>query len=85
MTVSLVVIMSEVTDGLSYIVPSIVTALTAKWVGEAFGEGIYESVTLSGNRKTFRFTIKAGEAIRANRFDEDLPILCTYQDSMTIA
>ena len=49
MTVSLVVIMSEVTGGLSYIVPLMVTALTAKWVGDAFGEGIYEeNVKLSG-------------------------------------
>ena len=37
------------------------------------------------NRKTFRFTLKAGEAIRANRLDENLPLLCIYQDSMTIA
>jgi chloride channel 3/4/5 len=49
MTVSLVVIMSEVTGGLSYIVPLMVTALTAKWVGDAFGDGIYEEyVKLSG-------------------------------------
>ena len=49
MTVSLVVIMSEVTGGLSYIVPLMVAALTAKWVGDAFGEGIYEeNVKLSG-------------------------------------
>ena len=36
MTVSLVVIMSEVTGGLSYIVPLMVTALTAKWVEAGF-------------------------------------------------
>jgi chloride channel 3/4/5 len=49
MTVSLVVIMSEVTGGLSYIVPLMIAALTAKWVGDAFGEGIYEQyVKLSG-------------------------------------
>lgn len=49
MTVSLVVIMSEVTGGLSYIVPLMIAALTAKWVGDVFGEGIYEeNVKLSG-------------------------------------
>jgi chloride channel 3/4/5 len=91
MTVSLVVIMSEVTGGLSYIVPLMVAALTAKWVGDAFGEGIYEeNVKLSGypyleNRESFRFTLKAGEAIRANRSGENLPLACIIQDGMTIA
>ncbi|CAF1120862.1 unnamed protein product [Adineta steineri] len=91
MTVSLVVIMSEVTGGLSYIVPLMISALTAKWVGDAFGEGIYEeNVKLSGypyleNRESFRFTLKAGEAIRANRSGEPIPLACIYQDGMTIA
>ncbi|CAF2966563.1 unnamed protein product [Rotaria sp. Silwood2] len=91
MTVSLVVIMSEVTGGLSYIVPLMVTALAAKWVGDAFGEGIYEeNVKLSGypyleNRESFRFTLKAGEAVRANRSDETVPLACIIQDGMTIA
>ncbi|CAF1586309.1 unnamed protein product, partial [Adineta ricciae] len=91
MTVSLVVIMSEVTGGLSYIVPLMITALTAKWVGDAFGEGIYEeNVKLSGypfleNRESFRFSLKAGEAIRANRSGENPPLACIYQDGMTIA
>jgi chloride channel 3/4/5 len=49
MTISLVVIMSEVTGGLSYIVPLMIAALMAKWVGDAFGEGIYEeNVKFSG-------------------------------------
>ncbi|CAF3193547.1 unnamed protein product [Rotaria socialis] len=91
MTVSLVVIMSEVTGGLSYIVPLMVTALAAKWVGDAFGEGIYEeNVKLSGypyleNRESFRFTLKAGEAVRASRSDETVPLACIIQDGMTIA
>ena len=91
MTVSLVVIMSEVTGGLSYIVPLMVTALTAKWVGDAFGEGIYEeNVKLSGypfleNRESFRFTLQAGEAIRASRSGENLPLACLIQDGMSIA
>lgn len=91
MTVSLVVIMSEVTGGLSYIVPLMVTALTAKWVGDAFGEGIYEeNVKLSGypyleNRESFRLSLKAGEAIRAKRSGENVPLACIIQDGMTIA
>ena len=43
MTVSLVVIMYELTGGLLYIVPLMVATMTAKWIGDAFGhEGIYD-------------------------------------------
>lgn len=43
MTVSLVVIMFELTGGLEYIVPLMAAAMTSKWVADAFGrEGIYE-------------------------------------------
>lgn len=42
MTVSLVVIMFELTGGLQYIVPLMAAVMTAKWVGDAFGrEGMY--------------------------------------------
>jgi hypothetical protein len=41
-TVSLVVIMFEVTGGLQYIVPLMAAVMTSKWVGDAFGkEGLY--------------------------------------------
>ena len=89
MTVSLVVIMSEVTGGLSYIVPLMIAALTAKWVGDAFGEGIYEeNVKLSGypyleNREGFPFTVKAGEAVRSS--SEDKPLAFLLQDGMSIS
>ena len=91
MTVSLVVIMSEVTGGLSYIVPLMVAALTAKWVGDAFGDGIYEeNVKLSGypyleNRESFRVTLKAGEALRAHRSGDSSPLAYIVQDGMTIS
>ena len=93
MTVSLVVIMSEVTGGLSYIVPLMIAALTAKWVGDAFGEGIYEeNVKLSGypyleNREGFPFTVKAGEAIRvgSRSSGEEKPLACLLQDGMSIS
>ncbi|KAL4656877.1 H(+)/Cl(-) exchange transporter 4-like [Arapaima gigas] len=50
MTVSLVVIMFELTGGLEYIVPLMAAAVTSKWVGDAFGrEGIYEAhIQLNG-------------------------------------
>ncbi|KAJ3102433.1 hypothetical protein HDU97_000576 [Phlyctochytrium planicorne] len=41
MTVSLTVIMFELTGAVSYVLPIIITILTAKWVGDAGGKGIY--------------------------------------------
>ena len=38
MTVSLVVIMFELTGGLQYIVPLMAAAMTSKWIGDAFGK-----------------------------------------------
>ncbi|KAG7484965.1 hypothetical protein MATL_G00055770 [Megalops atlanticus] len=50
MTVSLVVIMFELTGGLEYIVPLMAAAMTSKWVADALGrEGIYEAhIRLNG-------------------------------------
>lgn len=45
MTVSLVVIMFELTGALSYVLPFMVTVFTAKWVGQAYFEhGIYDGL-----------------------------------------
>jgi len=42
LTVSLVVIMFELTGGLTYIVPLMLAVMTSKWVGDALGkEGMY--------------------------------------------
>eukprot|EP01135_Chromosphaera_perkinsii_P005259 Nk52_evm9s328 gene=Nk52_evmTU9s328 len=50
MTVSLVVIMFELTGGLTYIIPIMLAVMTSKWVGDAFEkEGIYDMhIRLSG-------------------------------------
>ena len=37
MTVSLVVIIFELTDGIDYIMPTTICILVAKWVSDAFG------------------------------------------------
>lgn len=43
MTISLVVIMFELTGGMSYVVPFMVAVMVAKWVGDALGEpSIYD-------------------------------------------
>merc|ERR1719223_763819 len=41
-TISLVVIMFELTGGIQLIVPFMVVCLLAKWVGDQFEEGIYD-------------------------------------------
>ncbi|KAI9360047.1 chloride channel [Zopfochytrium polystomum] len=41
-TVSVAIIMFELTGALSYVLPIIITVLTAKWVGDAHGKGIYD-------------------------------------------
>merc|ERR1711944_394160 len=50
MTVSLVVIMFEVTGGVRYIVPLMAAVMASKWVGDALGrQGIYDAhISLNG-------------------------------------
>lgn len=44
MTISIVVIMFELTGALSYVLPIMISVMVSKWVGDAFGKnGIYES------------------------------------------
>ncbi|KAI1000460.1 H(+)/Cl(-) exchange transporter 3 [Podosphaera aphanis] len=44
MTVSIVVIMFELTGALTYVLPIMIAVIVSKWVGDAFGKrGIYES------------------------------------------
>jgi chloride channel 3/4/5 len=44
MTVSLVVIMFELTGGVRYIVPLMAASMASKWVGDALGrQGIYDA------------------------------------------
>jgi chloride channel 3/4/5 len=44
MTVSIVVIMFELTGALTYVLPIMIAVMIAKWIGDAFGHrGIYES------------------------------------------
>lgn len=89
MTVSLVVIMFELTGGLEYIVPLMAAAMTSKWVADAIGrEGIYDAhIRLNGYpfleaKEEFSHKTLAMDVMRPRRSDPALTILT--QDSMTV-
>ncbi|OCT99635.1 H(+)/Cl(-) exchange transporter 3 isoform X1 [Xenopus laevis] len=89
MTVSLVVIVFELTGGLEYIVPLMAAVMTSKWVGDAFGrEGIYEAhIRLNGYpfldaKEEFTHTTLARDVMRPRRTDPPLAVLT--QDNMTV-
>ncbi|XP_060598222.1 H(+)/Cl(-) exchange transporter 3-like [Ruditapes philippinarum] len=71
MTVSLVVIMFELTGGLQYIVPLMLATMASKWVGDALGkQGIYDAhIRLNGypyldNKEEFTHTTIAADVMR---------------------
>lgn len=89
MTVSLVVIMFELTGGLMYIVPLMVAIMTSKWIGDAFvSEGIYDGhIHLNGypfldSKEEFTHTTLAADVMRPRK--NDPPLSCITQDSFTV-
>ncbi|XP_008318703.1 H(+)/Cl(-) exchange transporter 5 isoform X1 [Cynoglossus semilaevis] len=89
MTVSLVVIMFELTGGLEYIVPLMAATMTSKWVADAFGrEGIYEAhIRLNGYpflepKEEFEQSSLAVDVMRPRRADPALATLT--QDGMNV-
>ena len=63
--------MFELTGGLTYIVPLMAAAVTAKWVGDAFGRGgIYDAqIELNGypfldNKEEFNYTTLASDVMK---------------------
>ncbi|XP_067003599.1 H(+)/Cl(-) exchange transporter 5 isoform X8 [Anabrus simplex] len=88
MTVSLVVIMFELTGGVRYIVPLMAAAMASKWVGDALGrQGIYDAhIELNGypfldSKEEFAHTSLAADVMQPKR-NETLSVLT--QDSMTV-
>ncbi|KAI5625881.1 H(+)/Cl(-) exchange transporter 5 isoform X1 [Silurus asotus] len=82
MTVSLVVIMFELTGGLEYIVPLMAATMTSKWVADALGrEGIYEAhIRLNGYpflepKDEFEHKTLAMDVMRPRRSDPPLSVL----------
>lgn len=89
MTVSLVVIMFELTGGLSYIVPLMAAAVTAKWVGDAFGRGgIYDAhIELNGypfldNKEEYNYTSLAADVMKPR--PNEPPLSVFNQEGMTL-
>ncbi|KAI0226835.1 H(+)/Cl(-) exchange transporter 3 [Lamellibrachia satsuma] len=89
MTVSLVVIMFELTGGLQYIVPLMAAVMTSKWVADAFGkEGIYDAhIHLNGypfldSKEEFIHTTIAADVLRPRRGDP--PLCIVTEGSMTV-
>lgn len=89
MTVSLVVIVVELTGGVGYIVPVMAASMAAKWVGDALGrDGIYDAhIKLNGypfldSKEEFNHTTLAAD-IMEPRNDAVFSVLT--QDSMTVA
>lgn len=71
MTVSLVVIMFELTGGVRYIVPLMAAAMASKWVGDALGrQGIYDAhIALNGypfldSKEEFAHTTLAADVMQ---------------------
>lgn len=89
MTVSLVVIMFELTGGLEYIVPLMAAAMTSKWVADAIGrEGIYDAhIRLNGYpfleaKEEFSHKTRAMDVMRPRKNDPALTVIT--QDTMTV-
>uniref|UniRef100_A0A0A9YAH5 Chloride channel protein n=2 Tax=Lygus hesperus TaxID=30085 RepID=A0A0A9YAH5_LYGHE len=88
MTVSLVVIMFELTGGVRYIVPLMAAAMASKWVGDALGrQGIYDAhINLNGypfldSKEEFSHTSLAADVMQPKRTE---PLSVLTQDSMTV-
>ncbi|CAF1152909.1 unnamed protein product [Adineta ricciae] len=91
MTISLVVIMFELTGGLTYIVPLMAAAMTAKWIGDGFVRGgIYDAhIELNGypfldNKEEFNFTTIAAEVMRP-RPEQQASLAFLTQNGMTFS
>ncbi|KAK9890099.1 hypothetical protein WA026_008908 [Henosepilachna vigintioctopunctata] len=88
MTVSLVVLMFELTGGVRYIVPLMAAAMASKWVEDALGkQGIYDAhIALNGypfldSKDEFQHTSLAADVMQPKRNE----LLCVItQDSMTV-
>lgn len=72
MTVSIVVIMFELTGALTYVLPIMISVMVSKWVGDAFGQqGIYESwIAFNG----YPFLDNRDDTVGVNSVAADAPV-----------
>jgi len=91
MTISLVVIMFELTGGLTYIIPIMFACVTAKWVGDAFeSRGIYDAhIELNeypylDNKSSIAQTTLSGQVMRPKPGSNDPPLIVIKQEGMTV-
>lgn len=72
MTVSIVVIMFELTGALTYVLPIMISVMISKWVGDAFGsQGIYESwISFNG----YPFLDNRDDTVGVNSVAADAPV-----------
>ena len=90
MTVSLVVIMFELTGSVDWIVPIMVTVMAAKWVGDSIEkQGVYDAhIGLNGypfldSKDEFVYTTIAADVMSPKKGDPALAVLT--QNSMTVS
>ena len=91
MTVSLVVIMFELTGGITYIVPIMVAVMTAKWVGDFITPGgIYDAhITINGypyleGKERFMHTSTCEDVCRRNKELKTINASCATVQDLTI-
>ncbi|CAG0891812.1 unnamed protein product [Darwinula stevensoni] len=89
MTVSLVVIMFELTGGVRYIVPLMAAAMASKWVADALGkEGIYDAhIKLNGypfldSKEEYAHIALAADVMKPRNNE---PLCVLTENSMTVA
>lgn len=91
MTVSLVVIMFELTGSVNWIVPLMVAVMASKWVGDSLlRQGVYDAhIGLNGypfldSKEEFVYTTLAADAMSPKRGEGAAPLAVLTQESMTV-
>jgi len=91
MTISLVVIMFELTGGLTYTIPITIACMVSKWVSDGFHkDGIYdEHIKMNNypfldNKKPFLFQSFSGQVMRPKPGTGEPPLIVIVQEGMKV-